>query len=213
MQTSLLDLIEEGEKLKEQGMERALAGAEIWKDVVGYEGRYLVSNIGNIKSVERGRDSNKNYLIKEKIRKRQIDKSNGYLSVMLFKDGKGKRLSVHRLVATAFIPNPENLPEVNHLDYNKLNPHVSNLEWCTASENKKHMAKRDGYKNSMQGMLGGLNPNAKKVIQKDVTGNVIKIWASMADAARSLKVGVASISNCANNSLKTCRGFKWEKAS
>jgi hypothetical protein len=113
---------------------------EIWKDVVGWEGMYLVSNLGNIRSLDRlvrgphpeGR------IIKGKLRKLLTVK--GYLSINLIdkKSGKSTRNSVHRFVAEAFIPNTDNKPEVNHIDGNKKNNKVDNLEWCTRIENVRH---------------------------------------------------------------------------
>lgn len=113
---------------------------EIWKDVVGWEGLYIVSNLGNIRSLDRrikGPQPN-GRLIKGKLRKILI--SNGYASVNLIdkQTGRSTRNSVHRFVAEAFIPNPENKPCVNHIDGNKQNNHVSNLEWCTYKENSEH---------------------------------------------------------------------------
>ena len=97
---------------------------EAWKDVVGYEGLYKISSNGEIYS-----------LISGKERKLKISKSNGYVLVDLYKDGIGKWYRVHRLVAEAFIPNPNNLPIVMHLDNNKQNNHYTNLKWGTISEN------------------------------------------------------------------------------
>ena len=93
---------------------------EIWKDVVGYEGLYEVSNFGNVRS-----------LFRYKKQLRWDVANNRYATVQLFKNKIGKRLLVHRLVAEAFLPNPRNLPVVNHKDENKLNNNVDNLEWCT----------------------------------------------------------------------------------
>ena len=108
---------------------------EIWRDVVGYDGRYQVSNKGNVRSIARkdsiGRKCGGLILKPRSFR-------NGYLHVNLFKDGKVKTKSIHRLVAEAFIPNPNNFPEVNHLDENKINNELSNLEWCDASYNSNY---------------------------------------------------------------------------
>ena len=103
---------------------------EIWKDIVGYEGLYKVSNFGRIKSFSR-RGTTK------KILKPWINRQ-GYLIVDLCKNSKSKHFPIHRLVATAFIQNPENKPEPNHEDGNKFNNHVSNLKWVTKSENIQH---------------------------------------------------------------------------
>ena len=101
---------------------------EIWKDVVGFEGLYMVSSLGNVKSL------NYNHTKKERILS-----ANGkrYLMVVLSKEGKTYPFLVHRVVATAFIENPENKKTVNHIDGNKLNNTVQNLEWATTSENHK----------------------------------------------------------------------------
>lgn len=116
---------------------------EVWKDVKGYEGYYQVSNLGNIKSLERIIENSGTrtgyYKIKERILKPRENKNrNGYYELSLRKDGKEKRFKVHRLVACAFIENPYNKPEVNHIDGNKSNNCVSNLEWTTSKENKEH---------------------------------------------------------------------------
>ena len=113
---------------------------EVWKDIEGYEGLYQVSNFGNIKSLARIVHSEKrsDYKIKEKVLK-QSDTTTGYKKVELHKDNKKRKsFKVHRLVAQAFIPNPENKREVNHIDGNKHNNNVNNLEWVTSSENKLH---------------------------------------------------------------------------
>lgn len=104
---------------------------EVWRWVVGYEGLYMVSNMGNVMTVPKRTHSN-GFLLTPTIG------TNGYQTVHLRKDGASKRPSVHRLVAVAFIPNPDNLPEVNHIDGEKTNNSVDNLEWCTRSKNVRH---------------------------------------------------------------------------
>lgn len=113
-------------------------GTEIWEDVEGYKGRYQVSSEGRIKSLARKskRDYRGDVSVPEKILKQQ--KREGYLRVTLTKYSKSKTLSVHRLVAGSFIPNPKNRKYINHKDGDKTNNNVSNLEWCTCSENQKH---------------------------------------------------------------------------
>lgn len=103
-------------------------GEPVWKDVVGWEGVYQVSNYGEIKSL---------HYNKERIMKQSTD-TNGYLQVKLNKNGNGKAYLVHRLVAQAFIPNYHNKPFINHLDSNPKNNKITNLEWCTQSENVRH---------------------------------------------------------------------------
>jgi hypothetical protein len=118
---------------------------EIWKDIEGYESLYQVSNLGRVKSLERVVGcGNKMIRVNEKIRKLNPN-GNGYLNLLLHKEGVKKAFRVHRLVAEAFIPNPNNLPEVNHKDGDKLNNTVDNLEWCTKSHNETH-ARKTGLK-------------------------------------------------------------------
>ena len=112
---------------------------EIWKDVKGYEGLYQVSNLGRIKSFN-GYDGHK-YIRREKILNPYKQKSgeNYYRSVVkLIKNKNSKDYKVHRLVAKAFIPNPNNLPVINHIDGNPLNNRIDNLEWCTQKHNVEH---------------------------------------------------------------------------
>ena len=104
---------------------------EEWKPIKDYEGLYEVSNLGRVKSLNYKRTG------KEKILK-NIECRNGYLAVSLTKLGKQKVFYIHKLVAEAFIPNPDNLPQVNHIDGNKKNNKVSNLEWCDNAYNQKH---------------------------------------------------------------------------
>ena len=103
---------------------------ELWRDVKGYQGCYQVSNYGRVKST-----AQHNWLHKQIIRK---PKTRRYAELPLASNGKTKWVLVHRLVAQAFIPNPQNKPEVNHKDGNKLNNNVDNLQWCTKSENELH---------------------------------------------------------------------------
>jgi hypothetical protein len=109
---------------------------ELWLPVCGYEGLYQVSNQGRIKSLfARQRQHS------ELIMKQREAKGRGYLYVGLYKEGKTKYYRVHRIVAKAFLPNPNNLPQVNHIDLNKANNCVENLEWCTGSENCLHYSR------------------------------------------------------------------------
>ncbi len=105
---------------------------EIWKDIPGYEGLYQVSSCGNVRSM------NYRGLGKVKVLKTAEDKR-GYTHVNLFKDKIPKTCQVHRLVAIAFIPNPNNLPQINHKDCNPRNNHIENLEWCDAKYNSQYI--------------------------------------------------------------------------
>ena len=112
---------------------------EIWKDIKGYEGLYQVSNLGNVKSLPKIRNTGllnaKSYKTKEKILKTGGKR---YEIVVLYKNKKPKTFPIHKLVAEYFLENPNNYYCVNHKDGNKLNNNIENLEWCTISENTKH---------------------------------------------------------------------------
>lgn len=109
--------------------------SEVWKDIKGYEGLYQISNLGRVKSLKRFNTNNAN--TKDRILKPSLDRK-GYLHVVLCKNNKRYNKTLHRLVAEAFIENPENKPQVNHIDEDKTNNRVSNLEWMTNKENRNH---------------------------------------------------------------------------
>lgn len=128
---------------------------EIWKPVVGYKGWYEVNNYGDVKRVKSGQGSVVGRILKAR-------NHNGYLAVTLTKKGNEKTQLVHRLVALAFIINPENKPEVNHKDSIRNNPKVSNLEWVTSRENKQHAIRVLGAYNGE--LNGGAKLNENQVI-------------------------------------------------
>ena len=167
---------------------------EIWKDIKGYEGLYQISDLGNKKSFPR------NGTIKqERILKQTID-NNGYLVVGLYKNNKLKKVCVHWLVANAFIPKRKEHEVINHIDGNKLNNKLSNLERCTQSHNVK-----ESYR------LGLEKPvNEKIVMQYDLKGNFIKEWKSGSEASRQLNIGQANISACCRGLRKQVNGFVWK---
>ena len=119
---------------------------EIWKDIKDYEDLYQISNFGRIRSKDKMIRSKGSYLLKGKILSPYITYK-GYLRIKLIKKGMKKNHSIHRLVAEAFIPNPENKPQVNHKDTNRKNNVVSNLEWATNSENQIHAYKYGNQNN------------------------------------------------------------------
>lgn len=113
---------------------------EEWRDIKGYEGLYQISNLGRVKVLEKRNVSwgiNRKKTVPEHIKTINIAK-NGYYMVDLFKEHYRKRVYVHRLVAEAFIPNPCNLPCINHKDENRSNNDISNLEWCTIAYNNNY---------------------------------------------------------------------------
>lgn len=155
---------------------------EKWIDIYGYEGLYMVSDLGRIKSIFRQVDGlgGKIHSFPEKLLSHQVDKF-GYHRVPLRKNSKAKYLSVHRLVAQHFIPNPFNLPQVNHKKGNKSDNRATEIEWCTASQNKKHSydelnhARMRGERNGMTKITPEIIKSVKEAYNKlqsfKLTGN------------------------------------------
>ena len=162
---------------------------EIWKDIAGFEGLYQISSWGRVKSLKNG---------KEKILRSGVD-GGGYLYVVLYKDRKYKNYKVHRLVANAFIPNPDNLPVINHIDECKTNNFVGNLEWCSYSYNNSYncAAKKRGEKLS------------KQVGQYSLDGELLKVWTSLNEAERN-GFNEGNICSCCKGKRKTHGGFIWK---
>lgn len=171
---------------------------EIWKDIVGYEGLYQVSNMGRVKSL--GNDGAR----KEKILK-PITNGQGYLLVCLCKDGKTKNFRIHRLVALHFIPNPNNLPTVNHLDEDKNNNCVTNLEWCSSEYNHNYGTRNQRVSEKMtNGKL------SIPIVQLDPSSNkVLNVYPSTMEAERN-GFYHSSIAKCIKGRYKTHRGYKWQ---
>lgn len=182
---------------------------EEWRPIEGFEGLYEVSNLGNVKSVERYvfhlRYGKK--FIKEKIRK-PIDSGIGYLQVVLFKNGKRKNHLVHRLVAEAFISNPNNLPQVNHKDEDKTNNNVNNLEWCTSKYNNNY-----GTAKARISEKHINHPSMSKVVfQYTLNGKLIAEFPSTHEAERRTGVNRGNICSCCRGNYKSAGGYKWKYA-
>lgn len=185
---------------------------EIWRDVKGYEGLYQVSDLGRIKSLKRvvphkikGKKT-----IPESIKKIYVGTNNYYI-VILNSKNIGSTKTVHRLVALAFLPNPENKPEVNHKDGNKLNNNLNNLEWNTVSENRYH-AFRTGLQKAPMKMLGKKGSLCKfsiPVFQILPNGEKIK-FDSATTAEEKIGVSRRGISQCARGIQEQAGGYKWQ---
>jgi hypothetical protein len=149
------------------------------------------------------------YSIKRNIILKNTKFSQGYVILTLNK----KKYCVHRLVAKQFIANPENKPQINHINGVKHDNNVENLEWCTGSENMIHCFKigLQKPKKTWLGKIGKLCPNSKKVNQYDLNGNFIKTWDSLSDVKRELNIATSTISAvCANKrGYKSTGGFIW----
>ena len=167
---------------------------ENWKAIAGYEGLYEISDMGRVKSI------NYNHTGTEKILKPQKN-THGYLFVDLCKDGKVKHTLVHRIVAEAFIPNPNNLETVNHKDEVKTNNTVTNLEW---------MSKRDNinYGTHNKRMAEALSKQVKMFDKK--TGELLETFPSTMEAERVTGIDQSSISKCCNGKYKSAGGYMWK---
>lgn len=176
---------------------------EIWKDIKGYETKYQVSNLGRIKSCKFW--SGNRYISNEKILK-QANTPKGYLVVCLRKNNKAKVYRVHRLVAQAFIPNPEDKPQINHIDNNRKNNKVDNLEWVNNSENQQHAFKYGNQKR----YKGSKNYSAIKITQYDKDNNFISEWGSITEASIKNNISSTSINNCLRKRSKSAGGFIWK---
>ena len=173
---------------------------EVWKNISGYEGLYQVSNLGRVKSLDRGTRSGRGrYARKGQILK-PYKNGSGYLRVDLYKnDGTKQRKTIHRLVCEAFLSNPNNLPEINHKDENKENNAVSNLEWCTPKQNCNYGTRTRRI----------AKKKLKPVAQFSPNGELLKIWSSSTECS---KHGFDSrqISACCHGKHKTHKGYIWE---
>lgn len=194
--------------------------AEIWKDVSGYEGMYQVSTFGRIRTVSHSVTSRSRngtpYLLNVPARiKKATRGSDGYYDISLYKNNQPKYFSVHQLVAQTFLPNPDNKPTVNHIDGDKSNNHLDNLEWATYDEQMAHASKlgllnyhsRDSekYNSIAVANLERWNSTHRVKVKCIESGQV---FASLAEAGRCLGVSKDVVDNaCKNGSLIGGRHF------
>ena len=155
-------------------------------DIKGYEGIYAITTCGKVWSYR-----SKRFLKTHKT-------SKGYERVELYKNNKCKRFTIHKLVAMAYIPNPDNLPQINHKDENKQNNYVNNLEWCTNKYNSNYGTRNERMSKSKM----------KKVLCIELN----RIFDSELQAERELGIGVARISECCSGKNKTAGGYHWKYA-
>lgn len=201
-----------------------MSSVEVWKDIEGYEGHYQVSNLGRVKSLQRMCKGGHNCtrIVKEKILKQYFcGRDKDYLRVTLVKNSISKAITVHRLVAQAFIQNPLNLPQVNHKnEFEKWNNSVDNLEWCTAkyncnygthiqraTQNRDYVKKVKNTDYALVGIKSGI-ARCKKVYQYDKEKNLIKIWNSTAECGQGI-YSQGCVSDCCLGKRKTHKGYIW----
>lgn len=176
-------------------MEKYSTENEIWKDIEGYVGYYQISNFGRVRSLDRKVPyKTSGRFVKGKLLTTWLN-NDGYVRVTLCTDGKNKHFTTSRLVASAFIPNPDMLPEVNHKDFNTKNNHVSNLEWCTQGENILKSSKQT------------FKP--REVAQYTLDGTLVKIWQSASRASKDTPFDDSLIRKCCTGERKKHKGYKW----
>lgn len=188
---------------------------EEWRDIKGYEGLYQVSNFTRVKSCDRFvfksmelKDDLKN--LKEKLLVANVC-GTGYKKVVLCKNGEIENKNIHRLVAEAFIPNPDNKPCVNHIDCDKTNNNIENLEWCTQSENAFHAHRNNLTTPSMYwlGVHGKNNPLSKVIYQFTKEKELIGMFYGSTEVESILGIHQGNVSLCAKKSRNFAGGFRW----
>lgn len=176
---------------------------EVWRDIDGFDG-YQVSNLGNIRSLNYNGTENI-----QNLKPTLSGKNRTYKSISMQVRDKVIRRNVHRLVAQAFIPNPSNLPEINHIDEDGTNNKVSNLEWCDRIYNLNYGGRTDRF----------IASRSIPIVQLNLDGTIVKEWSSQTEAARELDLDLGSISHCLNgyrvkNGIRvpvhSYAGYKWK---
>lgn len=174
---------------------------EIFKDIDGYDGKYKISNRGRVYSVKSSK-----YL---KIAKDY----HGYLFVNLCNNGKQKYKRIHRIVAETFIPNPDNLPEVNHKDENKENNYVENLEWCDQKYNNNYGTRKERMQYTLDNMdwdKTNCSRKPKTVGKYNIDNQLIEVYKSTQEAERKTGFNHYNICRCCNGKLHTYKNYIWK---
>ena len=179
---------------------------EVWKDIDGYEGLYQISNFGNVMSLKYRGGSRPKLLVPK-------CNNTGRLWVELRKHRKGKPFLIHRLVAAAFIDNPNNYPQINHIDENPRNNHVDNLEWCTCLYNIRSYMNNHPDKQSKRKNSPIYNRHMdSKVSQYSTDGMLLKVWSNPIEICNAHNWNEWSIIQCCKGKRKTAYGYIWRYA-
>lgn len=177
---------------------------EIWKDIQGYEGKYQISSLGRVKSCRRTSVVNGGvYSRSEKILKQSI--VSGYNTVCLCNQSMQKNFKVHRLVASSFVPNPNNFKYINHIDENKQNNSSDNLEWCTAKQNTNHGTNKIRISNTKRN-----NGQSRPVALLDNNDNIIKEFYAIVDAAEYIGARKSDVCAVCRGRQATVKGYKFK---
>lgn len=171
---------------------------EIWKDIKGYEGLYQVSNLGRVRSLGNGNSSNSKFKI------RKLDKSSKYYRIILSNNKKRDKYLVHRLVAEAFIPNPENKPEIDHKNTDVTDNRVENLRWVTRVENLNNPITR-----ARKSKVQTNGKKSKPVLQYTIFDEFVREWPSINETGRE-GFNMSGVWLCCIGKQNTSHGFKWK---
>lgn len=181
---------------------------EIWKDIKGYEGSYQVSNLGRVKGLRREVFKRGICTLPESIMKQRL--SFGYCRICLTQNGMRGYYFVHRLVADAFIPNPENKPEIDHINTVKNDNRIENLQWATKSENAQNpISVKRKYASRP---IGNKNPNSKIIKQYSIEGQLIKVYHGLREMARETGYSRFFVNQCCKGKYQKAYGYIWKYA-
>ena len=176
---------------------------EEWRDIRGFEGFYQVSNLGRVRSVEREVKMKDFVVTRRSFIKKIHKKTNGYYGLLLSKNDSSKNYSIHRLVAEAFIPNPLNLPQVNHKNEDKSDNRAENLEWCTAKYNSNYGTRK------LRVMMNNKRMCGRKVVCIDLSGKAIAHYPSV-QSVKEDGYNAALVHACCIGNRHTHHGMYWK---
>lgn len=185
---------------------------EIWKDIEDYEGLYEVSSMGRIRSLDKF-DSIGRY-VKGKILQSILVK-NGYMHITLCKGGEKHSFSIHRLVAEAFIPNPDNKPCIDHINTDRTDNRAENLRWVTYQENNNNPLTKnkkcgENHPKPFKGIFGKEHPRSLPILQFTKEGGLIKIWDNTRSVEKETNISHSNICNVLKGKRDYAGGYKWK---